>query len=420
MIEPGSPCRGRVRGALCAVAATCMLWTAGPAAAQFDPDSAAVQEAYSGAATQAKVAAARAGLLQVLSAVANSRVFSSSFDFSVSSGGLGLSPSFNQPPALFITSTLEALSDADLGPPGALLLDSTRLRALASFASARDITVGAGGAIIDTDSFTLTLSGDLTADGALVKEGAGVLELTGSNVWNEQPFVAEGRLRGNSASLATSISTASSSLVPTDPIAEIEFEQVIDGTYSGEISGAGVLLKSGGGTLSMDAAQSNSGGTVLSGGTLRLLGAGTLGAGAVSMTAGTLLDLSGSNDAFVAVRGLSGDGTVDLGANRLEIFNASSTFGGGISGSGGVTLRDTALTLTGVSTYLGATLLDDAALILSGAGALGERTIVHQDSGSSFSIAGADGDRAVGALSGSGGSVALGDNTRHPRAARWR
>jgi hypothetical protein len=83
---------------------------------------------------------------------------------------------------------LTAGRDADLGAAGSsVALDNTRLTTQASFSTARDFNISAAGGTINTNGYEFGIDGKITAAGILDKEGAGVLALTGNNVWTETP-----------------------------------------------------------------------------------------------------------------------------------------------------------------------------------------------------------------------------------------
>ena len=139
-------------------------------------------------------------------------------------------------------------------------------------------------------------------------------------------------------------------------------------TLSGTItsSGSGGLRKEGDGTLVLSGANTYAGGTVVNGGTLVAGSAQAFGPGNASMTvnSGATLDLGGFN---VRAAGLTGDGTINLGANTFTSANGSMTFGGVITGTGGFTrgpgsytqvLSGCNNTYTGVTTVSGLLSID--------------------------------------------------------------
>ncbi len=79
-------------------------------------------------------------------------------------------------------------ADSALGASaGGISLAGGTLATTASFQSARAVTLGSGGGTISPAAATsLTLSGTISGSGALVKDGAGTLILTGTNTYNRR------------------------------------------------------------------------------------------------------------------------------------------------------------------------------------------------------------------------------------------
>lgn len=96
------------------------------------------------------------------------------------------------------------------------------------------------------DNTSTTFSGAITDGGthitALIKSGTGTLTLAGANAYTGGTLVLEGTLVGDATSLSGSINNA----------AIVEFNQAGAGLYGGTMSGAGVLVKAGGGALQLD------------------------------------------------------------------------------------------------------------------------------------------------------------------------
>lgn len=378
----------------------------------------AVRDAYVGAVTPQKLDAALVGLNDLLAAAFSGKSPPGGSSFAAGTTAV-FPPGFSFPSLVTPQTTLDASADGDLGSPGApLVLDAAQLNVLASFTSNRAVTIGTGQAIINTNAFTLGLTGNLTANGTLIKEGAGVLELTGNNTWAAAPLIVDGTLRGNSLSLATDITTGNLSFtVPGSPV--LEFNQAIDGTYAGNVSGdRGSFVKNGAGTLTLSGV--NSLGARIDAGRIELAATGRLGGGSLALAAGTELDISGARGANGASVGmnfarLSGQGSITLGSNSLGVGNSTdATFAGNISGTGSFSVGFPArfspktLTLTGVNTYTGITGIGSGVLALSDAGTISALSTVSL-SGATFDISAADGDRTVGGLIG-GGRVLLGAN----------
>ena len=138
------------------------------------------------------------------------------------------------------------------------------------------------------------------------------------------------------------------------------------GTISGNIIGSQALEIKGGGTITLSGANSYSGGTTISAGTLILSGgADRIKSGSDIVVTGTL-DMNGQIQTFDSV---TGAGTITTGGGALTIgsANASCTFSGVISETGSLTKSGSGmLTLSGVNTYSGVTTISVGILQLSG------------------------------------------------------
>jgi autotransporter-associated beta strand protein len=125
-------------------------------------------------------------------------------------------------------------------------------------------------------------------------------------------------------------------------------------TIATAITGTGGLTQAGSGILTITAAQTYPGATTINAGTtLALTGTGSIASSAV--TDNGTFDISAvAPAASVSIAGLSGSGTVTLGAENLILTNGG-TFKGVISGSGGVTFSGGTTILDAVETYTGTT-----------------------------------------------------------------
>jgi fibronectin-binding autotransporter adhesin len=164
--------------------------------------------------------------------------------------------------------------------------------------------------------------------------------------------------------------------------------------FSGVISGAGSLVKNGASTLSLAGANTFTGGTTLSAGTLNLNSAAALGTGALTISAGTIDNTSGSaitlnnnaqnwngNFTFTGTNDLNlGTGAIAMNSSRiLTVDGGTLTVGGAVSGSGAALTKSGAgtLNLSGANTYSGTTTISQGTLSVGrsapsgAAGALG-------------------------------------------------
>jgi fibronectin-binding autotransporter adhesin len=193
---------------------------------------------------------------------------------------------------------------------------------------------------------------------------------------------------------------------------------------NGAVSGVGELIKSGAGALELCGNISNSGGTSVTAGALAICGSDT-GTGSVSIASGASLALIGAgsvasagvitdNGAFyisgstagASIQSLSGNGTVALGNQILNLTNAGGTFAGSIGGTGGVAITAGTETLSGTNGFSGTTAIGSGAtLALSGTGSIASSSGVA-DNGT-FDISGTSSGVSIQSLSGNG-SVVLG------------
>jgi autotransporter-associated beta strand protein len=320
-------------------------------------------------------------------------------------------------------------ADSALGGSGGgvLLGDSTTsgtlsFRTGSVFSNNRPIVFAAGGAILDTaGTSSITLNGALSGAGGFTKIGTGTLTLGGTSTYTGPASILAGTLRTS----ATNVFDANAGilLAPGTSLDLNGFNQTVaslsgsgslalgggtlttggDGSstsYSGVISGSGRLVKTGGGTFTLQAANTYSGGTTVSGGALigntaSLQGnilnnalvvfdqtpdgtyAGSMsGSGALAKLGAGVLTLTGTNT-YTGGTIISG-GSVIATANSLQgtiINNASITFGGDtdatfhgmIAGTGTVTKTGTgALTLGGTNPVTGAFNLNQGSMSLGG------------------------------------------------------
>ncbi|ECB6816061.1 autotransporter outer membrane beta-barrel domain-containing protein, partial [Salmonella enterica subsp. enterica serovar Cairina] len=170
---------------------------------------------------------------------------------------------------------------------------------------------------------------------SLTKTGAGTLILNAENTYTGGTTISGGTL------VATNVDALGSGDVTDDATLELN----TGGTFDNAISGSGQVVKSGDKMLTLSGANSYSGGTLISDGTLVASNVEALGTGDVT------------NDAV------------------LEL-NTDGTFDNVISGSGQVVKSgDETLTLSGSNTYTGGTTINDGTLVATSVDALGSGDI---------------------------------------------
>ncbi|NGM18898.1 autotransporter domain-containing protein [Roseomonas stagni] len=211
---------------------------------------------------------------------------------------------------------------------------------------------------------------DITGPGSLTFAGSEARVLTGTSSLSGAITLQGGSLTvgngGTTGSIAGNVALAAGTT--------LGFNRSDTVSYGGTISGAGGLLKQGGGALLLTAAHSFTGPTVIEGGSLLLDLGGSLAGSAVTVGAGGTFDISGATLPGTSIAGLSGAGTVRLGGNLLTVTGGAGTFAGAITdggaepGTGGRLLIDNgaSLTLSGASTYTGATTVRSGTLVVNG------------------------------------------------------
>ncbi len=192
-----------------------------------------------------------------------------------------------------------------------------------------------------------------------------------------------------------------------DADANIRVDPGATATIGAAIGGAGGLVKLDTGTLILSGANSYAGATTINGGTLRVTNASALpGTTAVNVAAGATLDVAASQ----VIATLSGAGNVTLSGGLLTAggTNASATFDGVLSGTGGLTKLGTGtMTLSGANSYSGATTINAGTLALTGTGRTGAGDLAVA-AGATLDLAG--NSNSVAGLSGAG-TVLLGAGT---------
>ncbi|RFS08380.1 autotransporter-associated beta strand repeat-containing protein [Salmonella enterica] len=280
----------------------------------------------------------------------------------------------------------------------------------------------------------LNTSGDfdnaLSGSGQVEKSGDGTLTLSGSNTYTGGTLISGGTL------VASNVEALGTGDVTNDAVLELN----TGGTFDNAISGSGQVVKSGDDALTLSGSNTYTGGTIISGGTLvatnvDALGSGDVtddatlelntggdfdnaisGSGQVVKSGDDVLTLSGANsysggtlisDGTLVASNVEALGTGDVTDNATLELNTGGTFDNAISGSGQVEKSgDDALTLSGANSYSGGTLISDGTLIAGrvdvlGSGDVTDNATLELNTGGTFD----------NAISGSGQVVKSGDET---------
>ncbi len=324
----------------------------------------------------------------------------------------------------------------------------------------------AGAAEIQSDAGTLTLNAanavtganrNLTFDGAgngviggtittgtgtLTKNGTGTLTLSGANTYTGATTVSAGSLAlTNGVAIADagvvnlSASGADLTLNTSETIgslAGVAGTTVTLGgntltaggnngttTYAGVIGGSGGLTKQGTGTLTLSGANTHTGTTTVSAGTLALGANDVLADGSSVVVNGGTLSMTTRSDTVAGVQLVSGSITGTTGVlTATSAYDMQSGTVSAILGGGTGLNKTTAgtLILSGNNTYTGPTAINAGVLQLGAANRIADASAVTVAAGATFNLN--NFAETVGSLAGAGnvtlGSASLitgGDNT---------
>ncbi|WP_241389057.1 autotransporter-associated beta strand repeat-containing protein [Salmonella sp. YP34-2] len=268
---------------------------------------------------------------------------------------------------------------------------------------ANDVNALGTGDVTDNATLALNTGGDfdnaISGSGKVEKSGDETLTLSGSNTYTGGTTINDGTL------IATSVDALGSGDVTDNAVLELN----TGGDFTNNISGSGQVVKSGDETLTLSGTNSYTDGTLISGGTLvatnlEALGTGDVtnnatlelntggdftnnisGSGQVVKSGDETLTLSGANS-YTGGTTISGGtlvasnvealGTGDVTNNATLELNTGGTFDNAISGSGQVVKSgDETLTLSGANTYTGGTTINGGTLVASNVEALGSGDI---------------------------------------------
>ncbi|CAB3866580.1 hypothetical protein LMG3410_02572 [Achromobacter aegrifaciens] len=196
---------------------------------------------------------------------------------------------------------------------------------------------------------------------AVFQGAAGKVTVAGAQSTTGMQFMTDGYVleRGSLGSL---------NLVNGDQgYASVRVDPGVTATINAPLVGSGTLAKLDAGTLVLNASNGYTGGTALNGGTLVLGNDKALGNGLLTAANGTTLD---SNTAVTVRNKVALNGALTIaGSNAMDL-------NGTVGGAGGLIKNGAAnLTLSGVNSYVGGTLLNAGGLIVGNGAALGSGTL---------------------------------------------
>jgi autotransporter-associated beta strand protein len=257
----------------------------------------------------------------------------------------------------------------ELGSENPTIQNLTGSGIVSSSTASSTLSVGAGNfsgvmtnsgsgvlALNKTGTGTLTLSGTNTYSGGTTINGGTLAVSSDSNLGNSSGSLSFGSgtlqfLSGFTTSRAVTLNSGGGTFDTNGN----------NSTLAGTISGVGGLTKIGGGALTLTGVNTYSGGTTINAGTLAVSTDNNLGssAGGLAFGGGTLQFLSG----FTSNRAI----TLNAGGGTFDTNGNNSTLGGTISGPGSLTkIGGGTLTLSGNSSYSGATAVNAGTLTVTG------------------------------------------------------
>ncbi|EAU9337284.1 AIDA autotransporter-like protein ShdA, partial [Salmonella enterica] len=292
--------------------------------------------------------------------------------------------------------------------------------------------LGSGG-VTDNATLELNTGGDfdnnIGGTGSVVKSGDKTLTLSGANSYTGGTTISGGTL------VVSNVEALGSGDVTDNATLEMN----TGGDFANNIGGTGSVVKSGDKTLTLSGANSYTGGTTISGGTLvannvNALGSGDVtdnatlemntggdfannigGTGSVVKSGDKTLTLSGANS-YTGGTTISGGtlvatnvdalGTGNVTDNATLELNTGGTFDNAIGGTGSVVKSgDKTLTLSGANSYSGATTISGGTLIAAnvnalGTGAIDNRASLLLDASGQFTV--------TDLTTGSGGNTEIG------------
>ncbi len=196
-----------------------------------------------------------------------------------------------------------------------------------------DIGIGVGSQVSFDVPLVSVFADLLEGDGALQKLGAGTLQLTGANTYTGGTTITAGVLTGNHVSLQGNI-------VNNSVLEFFQDDSVMDGVYSGAISGVGGVIKSGTFELEMDGTNTYTGGTLVAAGTL--VGDTDSIPGAVSISSGAVMVFDQDPTNGTHTGNITGAGALEKRGIATLILTGTNTYSGGTTVTAGTLMGDTA------------------------------------------------------------------------------
>ncbi|MEI6715084.1 MAG: autotransporter-associated beta strand repeat-containing protein, partial [Verrucomicrobiota bacterium] len=251
--------------------------------------------------------------------------------------------------------------------------------------SGGNVLIGNGTLTTGVDNSSTVFNGVISGSGSLIKAGTGTFTLSGNNVYTGMTTVSSGVLRAggtqafgvggrvvlsNTAGVVLDLNGFNTTIGSLEDGGTLGGNVVLGAAtlttngnnrssfFNGVVSGSGGLVKMGTGTLTLQGANTYSGNTTISAGTL-------------------------------AVHGLIGS-TGNVSNNGLFVYNGTGTqvLTGVVSGSGALQVLSGTLQLGGANTYSGVTNVNGGVLTLANPAAIGTSSVVNVAPGAVLGLGG--------------------------------
>ncbi|QHM90250.1 autotransporter-associated beta strand repeat-containing protein [Acetobacter pasteurianus] len=240
--------------------------------------------------------------------------------------------------------------------------DTLNVTSINSYSGGTDIQGGTvkgdagsfgSGQIVDNGTLEIdqtsnsSMANNISGSGELVKDGAGDLTLTGTNTYSGGTDIEAGTLTAGTQNLGTGDITNNATL---------DLKQDYDGTLSGQISGAGTVIKEGIGDVTLQDTNTYTGGTDVIAGTLT----GTItsfGTGKIIVAEGAKVNIDQKDDPVMS-NDISGAGVIEKSDTGTVIMSGKDTHTGGTIVTGGTLVTD-------ASNLAGGNVVNNAKLVIN-------------------------------------------------------
>lgn len=273
-------------------------------------------------------------------------------------------------------------SQVQIGTGGTLAVNfNETVAGLADYngsSSGETIAIATGATLTDNLATSTSFLGIISGAGAIVKQGNGKLTLTGNSTYTGGTTILTGGSiqLGNGGTTGSIVGNVSDGQL-------LEFDRSDNITFAGAISGTGFVTQAGAGTLILTGANTYSGGTFITAGTVQIGNGGATGS--------------------------LGTGTVSDAGQLVFDLSSSTSFGGAISGAGSLTKSGTGtVTLGGTNTYSGGTTVASGTLADSALAAFPSSGLMTVAPGATLSVNFNETSAGLrSGVTGSGGNVAI-------------